>query len=161
VYGTSSPAKAAGHGTKAVAVQVTASGLLPGTVYHYRLTATSRFGTTIGADRTFKTAGHPPFVTFASPRFTPRISARTNPRHDRFSPYVFTTTGTVRPPSNVPPALACSGNVTVRFFFRGRTISFGLVPLQTNCTFSSQAVFRHLPGRGKKRRIVNIVAVCK
>jgi len=248
VYGASSPAKSAGHGTTTNAVAVTASGLTPGTVYHYRLIASSGFGTTLGADRTFTTTGHPPpqpttggvsrlgpntatltgavnpqgetttyyfqygpttaygsqtfsqlvpagaapvpvsftlvglqqfatfhyrlvaqhgshppvpgadasFATFASPRFVPRISARTNPRHDRFSPYVFTTTGSVRPPSRVPPSLGCAGNVTVRYFFRRRNISFDLVPLQTNCTFSSQALFRHLPGQGKKRRIVNL-----
>jgi len=247
-YSASSPAKSAGHGTTTTAVAVAASGLTPGTVYHYRLTAQSRFGTTLGADHTFTTAGHPPpqpttggvtqlgpntatltgavnpqgqtttyyfqygpttaygsqtfaqlvpagtalvpvsftlfglqqfatfhyrlvaqhashppvpgadasFVTLASPRFVPRISARTNPRHDRFRPYVFTTTGSVRPPSRVPPSLGCTGNVTVRYFFRGRNIAFDLVPLQTNCTFSSQALFRHLPGRGKKRRIVDL-----
>ena len=52
--------RSAGHGTTSKAVEFTAGGLLPGTVYHYRLTATSRFGNTAGADRTFKTAGHPP-----------------------------------------------------------------------------------------------------
>ncbi len=247
VYGASSPSRSAGHGTRNKAVQFTATGLLPGTVYHYRLIGSSRFGTASGADRTFKTAGHPlaqvftggvsqlgpntatltgvinpegentiyyfqyglttaygsqtfaqllpagsvplpvsytltglaqfttfhyrlvaqhgalasfggdqSFVTFASPRFAPRISARTRPRHDRFKPYVFTTTGAIRPPASVPPSLGCGGSVTVRYFFRGRTISFALVPVQTNCTFSSQAVFRHLPGRSKKRRIVGL-----
>jgi hypothetical protein len=247
VYGSPSPIKSIGHGTTAKAVEFTASNLLPGTVYHYTLTATSRFGTTTGADRSFTTAGPPPpavatggvsqltpnsatlngvvnpqganttyffqygttinygfqtfpqlvaatvaavpvsqtltglsqfttfhyrlvaehgsirtygpdqsFVTFASPRFVPRMSARTSPRRDRFSPYIFNTTGTVRVPSSVPPTLGCAGDVTVRYFFRRRNIAFGLVPLQPNCTFSSQAVFRHLPGRGKKRRVVNL-----
>jgi hypothetical protein len=247
VYGSTSPSKSIGHGTTAKAVDFTAPNLLPGTVYHYTLTATSRFGTTTGADRSFKTAGPPPpavatggvsqltpnsaalngvvnpqgasttyffqygttinygfqtfpgvvaattaavpvtqtltglsqfttfhyrlvaehgsittygldqfFVTFASPRFVPRLSARTSPRHDRFSPYIFNTTGTLRVPSSVPPSLGCAGNVTVRYFFRGRNIAFGLVPLQPNCTFSSQATFTRLPGRGKKRRVVNL-----
>jgi hypothetical protein len=247
VYGSTSPIKSVGHGTAAKAVEFTAPNLLPGTVYHYTLTATSRFGTTAGADRSFKTAGTPPpavatggvsqltpnsatlngvvnpqnanttyffqygttinygfqtfpnlvaattatvpvsqtltglsqfttfhyrlvaehgsirtygldqfFVTFASPRFVPRLSARTSPRRDRFSPYIFNATGTVRVPSSVPPSLGCAGNVTIRYFFRGRNIAFGLVPLQANCTFSSQAAFRHLPGRGKKRRIVHL-----
>jgi hypothetical protein len=247
VYGSASPIRSIGHGTAGRAVEFTAPNLLPGTVYHYTLTATSRFGTTTGADRSFKTAGPPPpavatggvsqltpnsatlngvvnpqgatttyffqygttinygfqtfpmlvaattaavpvsqtltglsqfttfhyrlvaehgairtygldqsFVTFASPRFVSRLSARTSPRHDRFSPYIFNTTGTVRVPSRVPPSLGCAGNVTVRYFLRGRNIAFGLVPLQPNCTFSSQAVFRRLPGRGKKRRIVDL-----
>jgi hypothetical protein len=247
VYGTASPIKSIGHGTTAKAVEVTAAGLLPGTVYHYTLIATSRFGTTTGADRSFKTAGPPPpavatggvsqltpnsatlngvvnpqganttyffqygttinyglqtfpqlvaatiaavpvsqtltglspfttfhyrlvaehgsvrtygldqsFVTFASPRFVPRLSAQTSPRRDRFSPYIFNTHGSVRVPSSVPPSLGCAGNVTVRYFLRGRNIAFGLVPLQPNCTFSRQALFRRLPGRGKRRRVVDL-----
>jgi hypothetical protein len=35
----------------------TLSGLQPGTLYHYRIGATNRDGTTVGADRTFQTAG--------------------------------------------------------------------------------------------------------
>jgi hypothetical protein len=247
VYGATSPVKSAGSGTKGEAVAFTATGLLPGTIYHYRLTATSRFGNTAGADRAFTTAGHPPpqvatggvsqlgpntatvtgvvnpqgeattyffqfgltvnygsqtfaavvpagaapvpvqqtltglasfttfhyrlvaqhgsvtsygadqsFVTFASPRFGVSVPARTSPHRDRFAPYVFTTSGSIRLPRAVPPSLGCSGQVTVRYFFRGRNIAFALVPVQTNCTFASQAVFTRLPGHGKKRRIVDL-----
>jgi len=49
------PPKSVGSGTAAKAVSVKAGGLLPGTTYHYRLTAINRFGQTIGADRTLKT----------------------------------------------------------------------------------------------------------
>jgi lysophospholipase L1-like esterase len=35
------------------------TGLQPGTTYHYRLTATNRYGTRIGGDATFTTAGTP------------------------------------------------------------------------------------------------------
>lgn len=59
-YGVNSVAHSAGHGTKAVAVSTTATGLIPGTAYHYRLVATNAAGTTVGADRTFTTAGNPP-----------------------------------------------------------------------------------------------------
>ncbi len=59
-YGLTGAAKSAGSGTAAVAVQVTAASLVPGTTYHYRLTAHSRFGTTLGSDHHFKTAGNPP-----------------------------------------------------------------------------------------------------
>src|SRR5207302_9824277 len=59
-YGVNGKAVSAGSGTKAVAARETAAGLVPGTVYHYRLVATNHFGTTVGADRTFKTTGHPP-----------------------------------------------------------------------------------------------------
>src|SRR5512142_978327 len=59
-YGLQSVARSAGHGTKAVAVSAIATGLIPGTTYHYRLVATNAAGTTAGADRTVTTAGNPP-----------------------------------------------------------------------------------------------------
>ncbi len=59
-YGTTGNLHPAGHGTVARAVTATATSLIPGTVYHYRVVAASRFGTSIGVDRTFKTGGHPP-----------------------------------------------------------------------------------------------------
>jgi len=58
-YGGTSGHHGAGNGTRSVSVNVTASGLLPGTVYHYRMIAQNAFGTTMGRDRTFKTTGHP------------------------------------------------------------------------------------------------------
>ncbi len=60
VYGLQSTAHPAGHGTKAGSVSTTATGLIPGTSYHYRLVATNGAGTTVGADHSFKTAGNPP-----------------------------------------------------------------------------------------------------
>ena len=57
-YGGTSAHHGAGSGTSSVSVHVTAGGLLPGTVYHYRMMAQNGFGTTTGRDRTFKTTGH-------------------------------------------------------------------------------------------------------
>lgn len=59
-YGSASPMLSAGHGEKFVTVQAPVEGLVPGTTYHYRLVASNRFGGTSGADRTFRTKGHPP-----------------------------------------------------------------------------------------------------
>lgn len=57
-YGGISARQSAGNGTTAKAIGVTASNLVPGTTYHYRLFAENGVGTTAGTDRTFKTAGH-------------------------------------------------------------------------------------------------------
>jgi phosphodiesterase/alkaline phosphatase D-like protein len=54
-YGTNGPTKSAGSGTKSQSVEQTAGNLKPGTTYHYRLVATSKSGTTMGADNTFTT----------------------------------------------------------------------------------------------------------
>jgi len=59
-YGVNGKPQSAGAGTKTISVQQTATGLIPGTPYHYRLVATNQFGTTVGNDRAFTTAGHPP-----------------------------------------------------------------------------------------------------
>jgi hypothetical protein len=59
-YGVTSVEHSAGSGTKPVAVSTTASALIPGTVYHYRLVAANATGSATGSDHTFKTAGNPP-----------------------------------------------------------------------------------------------------
>lgn len=59
-YGDNSAPRSSGSGTKPLSVRATAGHLVPGTIYHYRLVAANKLGATLGADRTFKTAGHPP-----------------------------------------------------------------------------------------------------
>ncbi|MFZ0040910.1 MAG: hypothetical protein WAK93_06375 [Solirubrobacteraceae bacterium] len=58
-YGANSAAGTTGSGTTSVAVGKKITGLAPGTVYHYRISASSSAGAAAGKDRTFKTAGHP------------------------------------------------------------------------------------------------------
>lgn len=64
-YGKSTTTKRAGHGTRAVAVTGTASGLKAGTVYHYRLVATNSVGRRLGADRSFRKPATPVGVTLS------------------------------------------------------------------------------------------------
>jgi hypothetical protein len=59
-YGSNTAPRAGGAGVRAFNVQQAATGLVQGTVYHYRLVATNQFGTSVGADRTFKSAGRTP-----------------------------------------------------------------------------------------------------
>lgn len=58
--GSASPLRSAGSGSEGVSVQAGIKGLLPDTVYHYRLVASNGLGQASGAERTFKTKGHPP-----------------------------------------------------------------------------------------------------
>jgi NHL repeat len=49
----------AGAGAEAKTLSIDLQGLAPGTIYHYRLVATSLYGTVIGADQTFTTPAFP------------------------------------------------------------------------------------------------------
>ncbi|HXO09502.1 MAG TPA: fibronectin type III domain-containing protein [Solirubrobacteraceae bacterium] len=239
-YGLQTSGHNAGAGTKDVAASATIAGLSPGTVYHYRVVALNRLGSTTGADRTLKTTGPPPpgvatgppvsvgkttatvtgtvstngaattwlvqfglttgygaqtfgqvipnsgsptavsvqltgltpgkmfhyrlvglhsgkvvsdgndgtFFTEPATRAKTRVSARTKPSHDRHSPFVFTTNGTVHGGSSMPAAVRCTGTVRVRYFRGRRRISSGLASLAPTCTFSTQVKFRHLRGHG-------------
>jgi hypothetical protein len=59
-YGSVSPTNVTNTATRNESVSATISGLTPGTTYHYRIYASSSGGLSLGADRTFTTAGHPP-----------------------------------------------------------------------------------------------------
>ncbi len=58
--GIDSSSHSIGAGTKTVDVARPLGGLTPGTVYYYRIAATSTAGTAFGAIRHFTTGGHPP-----------------------------------------------------------------------------------------------------
>jgi hypothetical protein len=59
-YTAQTPSHSAGSGFTNVRVRVAISRLIPGTVYHFRIVAANASGIAGGADRTFKTTGHPP-----------------------------------------------------------------------------------------------------
>ncbi|MGI8573066.1 MAG: hypothetical protein ACR2L9_10655 [Solirubrobacteraceae bacterium] len=101
-YGFTSRAHSAGHGTTAVAVTATAGGLVPGTVFHYRVVAFNKFGTSAGADRTFKTKGFP----LPQPVTGPAIAVGTT---------FVTLTGIVNP----------NGTTTSYYFQYGTTGAYG------------------------------------
>jgi hypothetical protein len=62
-YGTKTTAKSVGSGSSTTGVSISVTGLKPGTVYHFRLVATSAAGTGTGADMTFTTSGPPVVAT--------------------------------------------------------------------------------------------------
>jgi hypothetical protein len=253
-YGAAGAPVSAGAGVRAKGVSRGATGLVEGTVYHYRLVATNQFGTAYGADRTFKTTGHAPpgvltgqavriattsatltgavyagsestsavfqwgtstgygqntaaqtfapstnaqlavsvlagilapgtiyhfrlaashagaptsygadqsFMTFPSPRPTPRVVAGTTPHRVRRGPFVLTTTGSVIGPSWIPAQYACNGDVTIRFFRGLRQVGFTLAGIQPNCTFAGRTVFNRIPGGHSGRRPVTLRIVVR
>ncbi|MGZ6641410.1 MAG: hypothetical protein ACXVFT_06170 [Solirubrobacteraceae bacterium] len=58
-YGSATPAAPAGSGSTAKRFVATIDSLTPYTRYHYRIVAHNAGGTTLGADRTFRTAKQP------------------------------------------------------------------------------------------------------
>lgn len=77
-YGAQTPLAPAGNGTLTVKLSQAVTGLLPVTLYHYRIVAVNAAGSALGHDRTFKTAivplsvqiaGVPNPVTFGDPFF--------------------------------------------------------------------------------------------
>jgi RHS repeat-associated protein len=67
-YGTKAPATAesVGSGTTNVALSKAISGLKGSTTYHYRVSATSAYGTSVGVDKTFTTTKLPTVTTEAA-----------------------------------------------------------------------------------------------
>jgi hypothetical protein len=153
-YGATTAHHGAGSGTHSVSVGLTATGLLPGTTYHYRLFAQNAFGTTSGADRTFKTTGHPlPGVFTGSPTnvsaFGATLTGTVIPngaaitwffQYSAGAPFVSTTPLTV-PGSNGPTSVALPvGGLAPGFTYqyrlvgvRGTTAFYG--PFQMFSTF--------------------------
>jgi hypothetical protein len=234
-YGVSSSNKSAGSGTKSVAVARTATQLIPGTTYHYRIDALSKNGAAFGADRRFKTKGNPPpgastgpvvqlssssatvagvinpnhattnwsvqyglttaygfqtatqtvaagskpvlvavqlqglaqftlfhyrlvarhgtsviqagsdqtFLTYPSPRFVPRLSAKTTPRRAVDPPFTYMTSGRLTGARQVPSTLGCTSSVKVQFFRGRRRVGSRTVPILPDCQYSSTITFRH------------------
>jgi hypothetical protein len=58
-FGSQTPLAPAGSGSVPIKVSQTVTGLQPLTTYHYRISATGPSGTTVGANRTFKTTSVP------------------------------------------------------------------------------------------------------
>ncbi len=56
-YSSHTPAQTIGAGSIAIAVSASLSRLRPGTIYHYRITATNALGTVSGGDRMLRTSG--------------------------------------------------------------------------------------------------------
>ncbi len=153
-YGSISPSSPVSvpAGKAPVTVTQTISGLQQNQLFHYRLVAVHTVGpATYGADQVFRTEPHP--------KYRPTVRGRTKPTRDRTAPFVFTTSGSITGPSVIAPQFDCNGYVAVRSYLGRRNVSFVLVPVAPNCTFSGQMTFTRKPGRGPRNRQVHLRVV--
>ncbi|MHB8658974.1 MAG: hypothetical protein ACYC91_13645 [Solirubrobacteraceae bacterium] len=148
-YGYETFSRVVPAGETPVTVTEALTALEPGTIFHYRIVAVHAGSVTqYGSDATFATLPYPTPV--------PRVNARTVPHRRRDAPYVFFTSGRLVAARSIFSGVECFQNLTIRYFLGRRQVMFLLVPVQPDCTFSGQAVFRRLPGRGRKGRQVHL-----
>jgi hypothetical protein len=76
-YGAATPERSAGSGSSSVAASAQISGLVPGTVYHYRIVATGPAGTVTGYDQAFYTPRSEPQPADSYPKVAVSIGQRT------------------------------------------------------------------------------------
>jgi hypothetical protein len=74
-YGSQTATTDAGSGTTSTSAHATLTGLVSGTIYHFRVVATNAAGSTSGSDATFTTAKRPPTASTSSPSLVTSSSA--------------------------------------------------------------------------------------
>lgn len=129
-------------------VSAAATGLAPGTTYHFRIVAGNATGLVFGQDQTFTTAG------VAPGRLAPALTLRTRPRRDRKAPYAYRATGRLRLPPGVSRAQGCTGRITVRIRRGRRPAGTATVALRSNCRYAKRIVAtRGLPRSSRRGRL--------
>ena len=140
-YGANTNAQTVPNSAAPVPVSTPLSGLAPLTLFHYRIVA-YHSGTSIGA------GADATFFTEPSKPLPPNLQTKTTPKHDKKSPFAFTTFGTLRGNAVVPPTLRCVGNATVNYYSGKTRVAHVLAPVQPNCTFAAHVSFRRSHGKG-------------
>jgi hypothetical protein len=167
-YGLQSDAHSAGHGTKPVSVSTTASDLIPGTTYHYRLVATNGAGTSVGADHAFTTTGNPPPVVATGPagqvgKNSATLTAVVNP-NKQATTYFFEYGTSTNYGVQTDPATVAAGTAPVvvtqplvgleaRTIFHFRVVAYhGNSPEEPGSDVTFMTLPRHRPVPGIKAR---------
>jgi phosphodiesterase/alkaline phosphatase D-like protein len=140
-YGQQTALTSAGSGRADTPVRADLAGLTPGTTYHYRVIATNADGTTVGADRTFRTTGTAPppppapSVTTGAADVngaSATLSGSVNPNGVATS-YYFELGTTANYGQQTPPQSAGSGSSAV-------AVSASLSGLAANATYHYRLV---------------------
>ena len=125
-YGNSTTRTNAGSGSSAVPWGAVVTGLVPGTLYHFRAAATNSVGTNYGSDSTFTTSNLPPTVVTLAADLVTGTSGRLN--------------GTVNPNSTATGVWFQWGTNTS---YGSNTVSvaagFGSSPISTNAILTGLA----------------------
>ena len=114
--------------------------MIPGTTYHYRLVATNGAGTTIGADRTFTTAGNPPPSVATGPatqvgKNSATVTAVISPNKQATTYYFQYGTSTAYGAQTIPATVA-AGTAPV-------TVAITLTGLEARTIFHYRVVALH------------------
>ena len=143
-YTDTSDVKTLATSTTDQPVTVTVRGLLPGSVYHYRLVVTDAAGAIrYGTDMTFRT-----------PRAIPRrVRDHIDPHWDQHGPYNYRVHGRMVLPTGLSHAAACRtrGTVTITATTAHTIIARHRVKVSTACTYTSifHLAATQLPGSGR------------
>jgi hypothetical protein len=124
-------------------VHASAHGLIPGTVYHYRLVVTTPSGTTDGQDET---------LTTPKARLR-RVRDHITPYRDTQAPYHYRIHGWMVRPDGLSNSVACrsGGTATVSVMRNARVLVERRLHVNRDCTYHSTVVFpaAQLPGHGR------------
>ena len=136
-----------GTGGSSSSVSAVIGGLLPGTLYHFRLVAQNASGVTDGAVVTFRASRRP------TPR---RLSAIVNPRADVTAPFVFALSGRLRLPGGLPGSVGCRGTVLVTATAHARRVGRARASIEPSCRYhvTIRLAGRRLGSRGRARLTV-------
>jgi hypothetical protein len=151
-YGTQTAPVTFGQGTTPTPVTATLPGLEPGSVYHYRLTATNDGGTqtTYGADETLETPSTPPLITglaATATQTTVTITASLDPENlpTRYELQAGATFGALAPQAAGNTTTTTPLAVTISSLTPATTYYYQLTATNANGTTTSQGTTITLP----------------
>jgi hypothetical protein len=142
-YGSTTGSETLPPSSTSQAVHANVRGLIPGTVYHYRLVATTPSGTSYGQDET---------LTTPKARLR-RVRDHITRYRDTQAPYRYRLHGWMVRPDGLTSSVACrsGGTATVMVTRNARVLLDRRLHVNRDCTYDSTIVFTaaQLPGHGR------------